>query len=368
VQTLLTDPSLWPRCKFWVAKKSRFCNLEKAPGCDYCGVHRAEVGGEGDRPQKAGDKRVPCPYDQGHTIYERDLERHMPVCPRFLQYREMARQPFFSFNVNMGIGTIGACSEPGGRDATWKDQTAKDVQDRLELSAVLAIAREAQDNRKRAGPSSEVEGAQAEAGSPTGAENKEVEARIEAAGLAGQLRQEIARSGVDLKQFAATVHAAYEKHVGSLEEQSYRPPAFETAFKELADAWSVPDSTPSTSPSRGKFSKSRSLSNSHLDRRAESGASSSTKKSSAERHLKQQAAIVGNIEASGILDPDVTYVAVPPARRDLVAGLTAVYRNRWRWAQAAACFHLRFTGRMSPSTRCGAEPDSCGGGCNAAPQ
>jgi len=63
------DPALWPRCKFWMCKKGRFCNMGPSPGVDFCGVHVAEVAARGVPPvpqQHTEDGKVEGKKGSGH--------------------------------------------------------------------------------------------------------------------------------------------------------------------------------------------------------------------------------------------------------------------------------------------------------------
>ena len=61
-------------CKYFVERKKRFCKLAPMPDSEYCGEH-----------QPAGvvtkrGRRVPCPYDPSHSVFETDLPGHLPIC------------------------------------------------------------------------------------------------------------------------------------------------------------------------------------------------------------------------------------------------------------------------------------------------
>ena len=171
------DPALWPRCKFWMHKKGRFCNMRPAPGVDFCGVHVADVaalggvapvppqrnagvrvegekgighgalaklgflsggaqpsaaapppvqrteaqadGGEattGERTAKKRDwrergKRIPCPHDPRHSIYEQDLQRHLTNCPMYKQMQAVKAQACYSENINLPAAGAGVPAE-----------------------------------------------------------------------------------------------------------------------------------------------------------------------------------------------------------------------------------------------------------------
>lgn len=74
-----------PNCKFFVERKGRFCKFASLSDSEYCGEHQP-VGAESRR-----GKRIPCPYDGAHTVFEAELCAHLRVCnsrPRKLLYQK----------------------------------------------------------------------------------------------------------------------------------------------------------------------------------------------------------------------------------------------------------------------------------------
>ncbi|KAJ3278658.1 tRNA:m(4)X modification enzyme TRM13 [Borealophlyctis nickersoniae] len=61
-------------CHFWVKRKNRYCNMIKKKGRKYCGEHSYM-----DQEQPQGE-RIPCPYDNKHTVYASELDRHLARC------------------------------------------------------------------------------------------------------------------------------------------------------------------------------------------------------------------------------------------------------------------------------------------------
>ncbi|CAO0791320.1 unnamed protein product [Mucor circinelloides] len=65
-------PTKPQQCHFYVLRKRRYCGLPARKDLNYCGEHLNE------KPDKEGlPKRIPCPYDNSHTIFEKDLEKHL---------------------------------------------------------------------------------------------------------------------------------------------------------------------------------------------------------------------------------------------------------------------------------------------------
>lgn len=121
------------RCCFYLAHKRRFCKTEKRPGSQFCFTHHAEAldglsrGAEGsstgllDTGSTAASgsnsshpkgRRVPCPINPNHTVYEKDVPRHVRVCPdaRF----DTAALPYYSKNCHALRGVVGLVRDSDG--------------------------------------------------------------------------------------------------------------------------------------------------------------------------------------------------------------------------------------------------------------
>ncbi|KAI8984281.1 methyltransferase TRM13-domain-containing protein [Mycotypha africana] len=76
-------------------RKRRYCSLPAKKNLKYCGEHlTADPNNEG---AKDAPKRVPCPYDSSHTVFEKDLERHMQ---KRCNARPKEQPACYSLNVN----------------------------------------------------------------------------------------------------------------------------------------------------------------------------------------------------------------------------------------------------------------------------
>jgi tRNA:m4X modification enzyme len=62
------------RCNFFVPHKQRHCKMHCLKDRDYCGEHLNSGTGEGER------KRIPCPLDPKHTVFEEFLNSHLKKC------------------------------------------------------------------------------------------------------------------------------------------------------------------------------------------------------------------------------------------------------------------------------------------------
>ena len=78
------------RCNFFVATKNRHCKMLCLPNERYCGEHMNEATVDGGR------RRVPCPLDPKHTVFEDYLQRHMAKC----NSRPAPKEPFYELGIN----------------------------------------------------------------------------------------------------------------------------------------------------------------------------------------------------------------------------------------------------------------------------
>ncbi|XP_066102266.1 tRNA:m(4)X modification enzyme TRM13 homolog [Saccopteryx bilineata] len=81
------------RCGYYVAKKRRFCRLVAAAGRRFCGEHAGAAEEENAR------KRILCPLDPKHTVYEDQLAKHLKKC----NSREKPKPDFFIQDINAGL-------------------------------------------------------------------------------------------------------------------------------------------------------------------------------------------------------------------------------------------------------------------------
>ncbi|KAL0484155.1 tRNA:m(4)X modification protein [Acrasis kona] len=78
------------RCTF-ITKKGKWCKFKRAPNQTHCHTHGV-----------SGEKRIPCPVDPSHTIYEHDIQRHLKKCNTNIKIEQLVSQPYFQKNVNQG--------------------------------------------------------------------------------------------------------------------------------------------------------------------------------------------------------------------------------------------------------------------------
>jgi tRNA:m4X modification enzyme len=81
-----------PTCAFYLEKKKRYCNGIHLLPCGYCPVHSP----------KLLDERIPCPVSSGHTIYKRNLKKHVRFCNATKLRAVLQTQPYYSEGINHG--------------------------------------------------------------------------------------------------------------------------------------------------------------------------------------------------------------------------------------------------------------------------
>jgi tRNA:m4X modification enzyme len=60
------------QCHYFVKRKNRYCHLIAKKGKLYCGEHAVF--------DPENQERIPCPYDNAHSVVKKDLEKHLERC------------------------------------------------------------------------------------------------------------------------------------------------------------------------------------------------------------------------------------------------------------------------------------------------
>ncbi|KAL0025254.1 hypothetical protein WJX77_010713 [Trebouxia sp. C0004] len=82
-------------CEYLLPIKKRRCKFEARPGFKFCGNHMPNS----LQPER---KRIPCPWDPSHTVYEAELRQHAFKCPSHLFQLKNQAQPYCQPDVNAG--------------------------------------------------------------------------------------------------------------------------------------------------------------------------------------------------------------------------------------------------------------------------
>ncbi|XP_028918501.1 tRNA:m(4)X modification enzyme TRM13 homolog isoform X1 [Ornithorhynchus anatinus] len=86
------------RCRYYVERKKRGCRMMAAAGRLFCGEHAGAAGAQ----EEDARKRIPCPLDPKHTVYEDQLEKHLKKC----NSREKPKPVFFIQDINAGLTDV----------------------------------------------------------------------------------------------------------------------------------------------------------------------------------------------------------------------------------------------------------------------
>lgn len=140
-------------CALFLPKKGRYCHFAVVEGHGYCGHHLQTR----DSEQGTRKKRIPCPLDPTHTIFAKDVDRHMRVCPRAKEGAIEAALPCFERNCNLGgagpTGSSSALDAPRSLGAVLTALRAAHA-----ASAISAVAPPPQPQQIPRTPSTEAEG------------------------------------------------------------------------------------------------------------------------------------------------------------------------------------------------------------------
>ncbi|MCJ8737605.1 hypothetical protein PDJAM_G00026130 [Pangasius djambal] len=82
------------RCAFYVAKKKRYCKMLVGNGKKFCGEH-------GNADSDSERKRIPCPLDPKHTVFEDSLAKHLKKC----NSKEKPKPVYYVKDINAGSVT-----------------------------------------------------------------------------------------------------------------------------------------------------------------------------------------------------------------------------------------------------------------------
>lgn len=95
-------PENWDRCHAFLERKNRFCRQAQCPASLFCGNHRPSPDVSLSKDNGTQRKRVPCPVDPSHCIFQDRMEKHIKVCPRVKKQQEQTKQRYYRENINTG--------------------------------------------------------------------------------------------------------------------------------------------------------------------------------------------------------------------------------------------------------------------------
>ena len=98
------DESKWPKCVWWIPNRARFCSGERVNGSKYCINHFHMDESTNTDIIASSRRRVVCPVDPSHTVFEDKLEKHIKVCNKSKENQRSSQCPYFVENLNQGKG------------------------------------------------------------------------------------------------------------------------------------------------------------------------------------------------------------------------------------------------------------------------
>ncbi|XP_064624938.1 tRNA:m(4)X modification enzyme TRM13 homolog [Lineus longissimus] len=86
-----------PKCSFFIKRKSRTCKFQASKDSEYCTEHLAL-----NEDVTAGDvrKRIPCPRDPKHSVFESKLKQHLRKCNVVKLQRSLEAEEGYAKNIN----------------------------------------------------------------------------------------------------------------------------------------------------------------------------------------------------------------------------------------------------------------------------
>ncbi|ODV66417.1 DUF715-domain-containing protein [Hyphopichia burtonii NRRL Y-1933] len=82
------------QCEFFLAKKNRRCSMQRKANQKYCSEHMSN-----DQDEAKG-KRIPCPYDNQHTVWTKDLSVHLKKCN---SRPKEEHEPWYEKDININL-------------------------------------------------------------------------------------------------------------------------------------------------------------------------------------------------------------------------------------------------------------------------
>ncbi|SCU96168.1 LAME_0F15170g1_1 [Lachancea meyersii CBS 8951] len=86
------------QCKFYLQQKNRRCGMTRRPDLEYCSVHSNLI--NQDFSTSKG-RRIPCPIDPRHSVWEKDVARHVRRCNTTKKNAPPVDCPWFKLNYNL---------------------------------------------------------------------------------------------------------------------------------------------------------------------------------------------------------------------------------------------------------------------------
>eukprot|EP00978_Attheya_sp_CCMP212_P021562 scaffold63114_cov60-Attheya_sp.AAC.1 len=139
-------PEGWARCHYYLERKGRYCRQQRVGNSKnsdnantrfiYCGNHQPNDNTEEEAglpvlkksrcaQTKRNRKRIPCPVDPSHTIWQDAVEKHVKVCPRAIREAQTIQNNPHCYQRNTNTGGHGPLHKPSPQ--TTKTVDPKEV-------------------------------------------------------------------------------------------------------------------------------------------------------------------------------------------------------------------------------------------------
>eukprot|EP00551_Chaetoceros_affinis_P010049 CAMPEP_0203670920 /NCGR_PEP_ID=MMETSP0090-20130426/6873_1 /ASSEMBLY_ACC=CAM_ASM_001088 /TAXON_ID=426623 /ORGANISM="Chaetoceros affinis, Strain CCMP159" /LENGTH=196 /DNA_ID=CAMNT_0050535897 /DNA_START=15 /DNA_END=602 /DNA_ORIENTATION=+ len=169
-------PENWNRCHAYMDRKKRYCRQMPSKGSSYCGNHLdyADAANtesticppattdtssplSAKRPRlyeelselsgrvKGKGKRIPCPLDPSHTIYECNLKAHIKKCNKAKQRINDRAKIYYKHGINQGgfglLRNNGIDNDDVTNTKESNDDTKEEKEETYYQNLALAILR-----------------------------------------------------------------------------------------------------------------------------------------------------------------------------------------------------------------------------------
>ncbi|SCU98669.1 LAFA_0G19482g1_1 [Lachancea sp. 'fantastica'] len=86
------------QCKFFLQQKNRRCGMTRKTNLEYCSEHLNLLNHDAEGPT---GRRIACPIDPRHSVWEKDVARHMRKCSTAKKNAPPVDCPWFKLNYNL---------------------------------------------------------------------------------------------------------------------------------------------------------------------------------------------------------------------------------------------------------------------------
>ncbi|SCU98104.1 LADA_0H10616g1_1 [Lachancea dasiensis] len=88
------------QCKFYLQHKRRHCGMTRKAGLDYCSEHLNTLRQQDPNLAAVKGRRIACPIDPRHSVWEKDVTRHLRRCNTAKKNRPPVDCPWVKLDYN----------------------------------------------------------------------------------------------------------------------------------------------------------------------------------------------------------------------------------------------------------------------------